>query len=282
MNKLQRFAAASALLICSAHAFASTANSGMVLIGGLETGWSSDLQAQLMPQYQSLHPTATGLYGSTSPVTTADHLFAGESITANLSVWGLSGSTTVIAPPVGTVDGQIYHMSMVLHTPAVDYYGMSIHGMVNSFIYLSGGSSNQLYYGLRVSETTAGGADGGATGNNHVMYVTFNDSYSINTPDSNFSYESFGSTTVKTWSGGSGVNSSTGSGFVSLDFQPGAGHYGGGVGPGQTTTYDLWLTLSSTPVTSMPSAVPEPETFAMMISGLSLIAFLARRKRRSV
>jgi hypothetical protein len=171
----------------------------------------------------------------------------------SLAAQGLSGAMTISVPPASTVEGQLYHLNVVLGTPAVAYYGMGMGTVIGSGIYLSGGSSNTLFYGLRIIESATGG---GGSGNTHSLYVNFNGTfygnYNEQNSAENFSVDSFGSTTVHTWSNGNAVNSPDGNGFVSLSFQPTAMHNSNGTGPGETTTYDLWLTLSSMPVTAMP------------------------------
>jgi hypothetical protein len=268
---------AAALLCAATPAWAVTVTSGMTLSGSLETIWSSDLGARYS---QSIHPVGGAGQGSTSPVTPDNYQFAGEELTVSLADRGISGTMTAITPPAVAVDGQSYHLNVVLTTPAVGYYGLGMGAGLDGNIYLGAGagSSNQLYYGLRVSESTTGGADGGTSGNIHSLYAYFNGSWSENTDKTGFSDTSFGTTTVKRWSGGSVVDSSDGNGFVGLSFEPVALHASGGTGPGQTTTFDLWLTLSSTPVTVIPG-VPEPGTWAMLLAGGALVGWAARRRR---
>ena len=245
-------AAAVAILCAAIAARADTITSGITLFGNLQTSWSSDLGVVYS---QSLHPTVDSPgQGTTTPVTPVDYQFASDSVTVSLAGGGLSGSVTINTPPGGVIDGQLYHLNVVLNTPVVDYYGKGIGSLIDGTIYVAGGSSNQLYYRLRLRETTTGG---GGSGYSHSLYTAFNGSYNNQTSASNFSDESFGSTTVHTWSGGSVVDSPNGNGFVNLSFQPNAGHISGGTGPGETTICDLWLTLSSTSVTNMPLVAPK-------------------------
>ena len=248
--------AAVVILFAAVPAWAVTVTSGMTLYGSLETVWSSDLGRRYS---QSFHPTAaTPGDGATSPITPVDYEFAGESVAVSLAGMGLTGTMTVSTPPTGVVDGQLYHLNVVLSTPPVDYYGKGMGSAIDGSIYVSGGSSNQLHYGLRLRQSATGG---GGSGNSHSVYANFNGTfignYNEQNSSDNFSIDSFGSTTVHTWSGGSVVNSPNGNGFVNLSFQPGAGHSSGGTGPGETTICDLWLTLSSTSVTNMPLVAPK-------------------------
>jgi hypothetical protein len=237
-----------AILCAAIAAHADTVTSGMILSGSLQTGWSSDLGRDYS---QSLHPTvATPGDGATTPVTPDGYQFTGETVIVSLTGKGLSGTMTIYTPPTGVIDGQLYHLNVVLSTPVIDYYGMAIASLVDGSLYVAGGSTNQLYYRLRLGETTTGG---GGSGNTHSLNLNFNNTYLLqNSEAANFSDEISGSTTVHTWRNGSVVNSPDGNGFVSLSFDLNAGHGSGGTGPGETTAYDLWLTLSSAPVTGMP------------------------------
>lgn len=267
----------SAIFSASSPVLASTTTYGTTYNGSLETIWSSDLGPR---SSQLLHPTvATPGSGATNPSTSdSDYLFTNQNVTVALASRGLSGVMTASAPASGDINNKLWHAQVVLETPAVDYYGMGMGSVLGGRIYVSGAGSGMLYYGMRVSESTTGGADGGNTGNIHNLYASITDNPNIYRSDSNFSFDQFGTTHVKTWSGGSAVNTQDGSGFVGFDFQPASMHASGGVGPGQLTTFDLWLTLSDTPVSAMPS-VPVPVALVLMLSGLGMLGSVCHKRK---
>lgn len=258
---------------------ASSTTYGTTYNGSLGTIWSSDLGYH---PSQSLHPTiASPGDGITSPsIADSDYLFANQSVTVSLATSGLSGVITASTPASGDINGKFWHAQVVLQTPAVGYYGMGMGSALGGRIYVSGVDSGMLYYGLHVSESTTGGADGGNTGNIHNLYAQVTDNPSIQRFDSNYSFDQFGTTNVKTWLGGSAVNTRNGSGFVGFDFEPASMHASNGAGPGQLTTYDLWLTLSDTPLSAMPS-VPVPPAAWLLGSGLLVLIGASRRKQVS-
>lgn len=266
----------SAILSAASPVLASSTTYGTTYNGSLETIWSSDLGSRAS---QLLHPTvATPGNGTTNPSTPdSDYLFANQNVTVSLATSGLSGVIAASTPASGDINGKLWHAQVALQTPAVGYYGMGMGSVLGGRIYVSGVDSGMLYYGLHVSESTTGGADGGNTGNNHTLFAQVTDNPSILRFDSNYSFDQFGTTNVKTWLGGSVVNTRDGNGFVGFDFQPASIHSGGGTGPGQFTTFDLWLTLSDTPLSAMPS-VPVPAAAWLLGSGLLGLMGVARRK----
>lgn len=274
-----------ATLCAASPALAYTSISGTTINGGLETTMSSDLIA--FRATQSLHPTAADPgNGVTNPsYSDPNQLFQNDNIIMSLAAQGpaigLKADMKLSTPAQGDINGQIWHSQVILQTPAVGYYGMGISSNLGANIYVAGATSNSLYYGLRVSESTTGGEDGGNTGNSHTLFAKFNDSPNIQRTDSNFIYDEFGSSRVMTWSGGSIRPTFDGNGFVSFQFQDSSMHAGYGVGLGQVTTYDLWLTLSDTPITSMPVA-PVPLPGAVWLLGSGFVGLIgARRKKKA-
>jgi hypothetical protein len=169
--------------------------------------------------------------------------------------------------PSGDITGKLWHLQTVYETP----YGIGMTGGVFETIYVSGASSNILYYGMRVSASVTGGAVSTFT------TISPPDSPDIVKTSSNFSFDQFGSSHLFTWLGNRPVYSTDGNGFVGFNFQ--AINSGLGVGVPRTT-YDVWLQLSNTPLTTMTS-VPEPSEWALLLLGaLALQAPMLRRRGR--
>jgi hypothetical protein len=75
--------------------------------------------------------------------------------------------------------------------------------------------------------------------------------------------------------GPSGLNVSS---FIGMS-DPGPGHGNSGPFPIAAQTGSGWLTASFAPTTTV-GAIPEPEVYAMMLAGLALMSFVARRRKR--
>ena len=282
--KMAIFAAAS-ILVTASPAWATAVSSGWLINGGLGTNWSSDLGVDFSQQvhHDANEPSFTNS-GTTTPLTPYGHEFSNQGVLVSLDVnkrglGVLGGTVSAFSPAAGEIEGKVFHTRMDLHTPPIDQYGMFTSAFIGGPIYFGGippGFPTIVYWGFQwkidvtrgdPSQSLAADLRPPGIGAINISGM-HNDSGLI-----------FGSVCLNRGDGGC---SGTGSGSVNPEFSFELGNGASSSSRGAAATLDTWLTFSSAPITRMPllSPVPDPETYAMLIAGLGLVAGFVGRRRK--
>jgi hypothetical protein len=260
---------------------ADITNAGAQLWGGSGTIWSSDLGLEYN---YALDPSASTNFGTGS--TTMTHppsdFVNGESVFNNsyfLSPSFLGSSQRIEIAPAGSIEGVVQHVHMEATVPGVGYYGLGASSTLNTRFFFEGGTPGTLttvYYAFQwniTSDVVGAGA--------LMDYAIYGDGIpgvlQNNLQPQNLSGTFSGSFLL----GDCGVGLSfTGSGCNFTRFSFGAMNPSGSSSLGGTTMFDVAFAFSAAPIDTMPiAAVPEPETYAMLLAGLGLLVFAERRRK---
>lgn len=284
MSLFLRTATALSVALAFSSAHAGINSHGAQVRGGSGTDWSSDLG----PDYR--YPIALDdPQDNTSPIgpgsTTMSHpwnyFVSGESIynSSYYSSPGYLGSAQRIdIAPAGDVEGAVHHVHMESTVPPVGGYGLGAHSSVSTNFFFDGGtagSTTTVYYAFDWRTTTT------LVGSNVSMgYGIFvGGIWVIGGQPENNSGTVFGSFNLGNCGGST---SFTGWGCNTSLFSLSAFNPAGSSNPGGYATLDVSFTFSAAPITEVPAMpVPEPETYAMMLAGLGLLALVSRRRKRA-
>jgi hypothetical protein len=269
------------LLLWGGVSHAGITNDGAQLSGASGTIWSSDVG----PEYNfPLDPAASSTgTGSTTMAHPPSYYVNGESVFNNSyysSPAYLGISQRIDLAPAGNIEGVVEHVHMEATIPQVGYYGLGADSSLDSRFFFEGGTPGFLttvYYAFQWT-TTSNVVGPGAL----MDFAVYGDGIpgiqQNNVAPQNLSGTFYGSILL----GDCAVGLSfSGSGCAFTRFSFAAMNPSGSSSGGGTSMFDVSFTFSANPITTIPNAaIPEPEAYAMMLAGLGLLGFLARRRRQ--
>ena len=272
-----------ALLLWGGMSYADIISGGAQVRGGAGTAWSSDLG--LDHRYPiSLDDTRD----NTSPIgpgsTTMSHPFghylSGESVYNSsyyVSPGFLGASQRIDIAPAGDVAGMVHRVHMESKVPQVGVYGLGAQSAVDTNFFFGGGTPHLLttvYYAFNWNITT--GIVGPGVNSVYMEYAINVGGIGVQgtVQPQNLSGTVNGSFTLLAC--GSGSNSFSGSGCNTSRFYFGTLNTSGSSNLGGTSTMDVAFAFSEAPIT----LVPEPAACAMLLAGLGLLGFAARRRKQ--
>jgi hypothetical protein len=268
------------LFLCGATAQAGIINDGAQLRGASGTIWSIDLGVEYN---YPLDPAASSVgTGSTTMTHTPSDYVSGESIFNNsyfLAPSFLGSSQRIDLAPAGDVEGVVQRLHMESTVPPVGYYGLGAQSSLDARFHFEGGTPGfvtTVYYAFQWSATS------NVVGPGALMdFAIYGDGIpgvqQNNVAPQSLSGTFYGSVLL----GDCGVGLSfSGSGCAFTRFSFGSMNPSGSLSEGGTSMFDVSFTFSAAPITTVPvAAIPEPETYAMLLAGLGLMGLVARRRR---